>query len=157
MGFEIINKETTPVEPYALTVEKKKALTDVFIQSTSLEDYYHKTVLAGCHYDRTAITSSYNKKIAINKHVLKLMRCEVLISEAEYETNEDTGETVCNKEAVYNTQPTSLTILRTEAYLAFPDCSKTAFDYNVGKIVDWSDGTGTCDFNQFKTYFNEQD
>lgn len=156
MGFTIIKKEeVVAVEPVSLTVTEKKALTDVFIESSNLEDFYHKTVLAGCHYDRLAITNSYNKKVAINDYVLKLMRGQVLISEAEYELNEDTGENTLVKEAVYNTQPATREILKAEAYLGFPDCAKTAFEYNIDKIIANADGDGSCTFETFKSYFNE--
>ena len=142
MTFTNYDNNEEAVEPRVLTVEEKMGLTDDFIAGKTITGIKHEKFIP-----TSLIKQSFNKKKAIEKHVVKLMRQQVLISPAVY--GED-GELV--SEAVYNNKPSTLTGLKSVAYEAFSSCDQEAFDYNVDKIVESATTSGT--WTSFKEVFN---
>ncbi len=120
--------------PRVLTTNEKKALTDDFLLGKTITDIKHERFIP-----RNLIEQSFKKKKAIEQYVIQLMREQVIITPTVYEED---GVTI-KEEAIYNTKPTSITNLKAQAYVNFNSCTKTAFDYNITKIVESATSGGT--------------
>jgi hypothetical protein len=139
----IIQKEIDSTPPRVLTIAEKKILTDLFATGLSIDRATRKSNLPS-----HLVRESYNHKRSINQKAIELMRDGYVYSEEESHIDEDTGETIIDKEAVIKNIGV-VTTLKTQVKKFFPDCDKEAFDYNIDMIVKWCDGKGEATWTDF--------
>ena len=146
-----IKKDIKEVVPVILTVEQMNLITDLYV-STKGNVTKTKHQMGKVRVSSGLIKQEFVKKTQVFNNVKKVRAGEILISAEENHIDEKTDETVIDKEAVYNTIPTTLTKLKTESVKAF-DEDKAVLDYTVDKIIKYADSTGMCTWDKFKVMF----
>lgn len=156
--FPILENTVTKVEQKELLVAQKQTLTDIYVslqgqsQSVAYQVFMSEATKVGINTFETkdAVETSFKKKGEIANTVLSIMKQEIMLEDICYDTD---GNVVT--EAEYNAIPLTSTELKEAVYQFFPDCSKTALEYNVAKIIAYADGTGTCSYAKFLTFFKD--
>lgn len=148
-----IKKNIEKVVPVVLTVEQKNLITDLYI-STGGNVVRTKHEMGNIRVSNSLIGQEFARKVEIFNYVKQVMVGKILVSPEENHIDNETDETVIDKEAVYNTIPKTSTDLKTELSKWF-DEDKTVLDYIIDKIVKYADGTDKCAWNKFELMFKK--
>lgn len=149
MFQKLIDKEEIiSTVDYNVTVDVKKKMTDIFVVSTSLDDFLMNCSIHNVFGENSPsdwisyATTSYHKKIAINEKVTEIMQGQCVKGETE-------------EGVEYHPVPTTKTALVNLAYSLFPDCVKESFTYNVDMIIKWCDCKGNVTWTDFVNVFKK--
>ena len=112
-----------------------------------VDDYFDNKTRTAIKYGRyiptSVIVATINKIKKIKHSVQQIMKEEILISPEESHYDEETGENVIDTPALYNAKPVLRGELTDLTEAIYPECSKTALDYAVDKIIDNATSAGT--------------
>ncbi len=121
-----------------LTVAQKNGIVDDYAEGLGVTEIKHKRLIP-----RGYIVSGIAKIKTIERTVIALMREQVVITPEVSHIDEATGEKVIDTAVVYNAKPNLRGDLETFIEAAFTDCSVTALDYLVDKIINKATAAGT--------------
>lgn len=127
-----IEKDVEKVVPVILTVEQKNLITDLYV-STNGDVIKTKHQMGKLRVSSGLIKQEFVKKAKIFNNVKQVMVGKVVVSAEESHIDKKTGETIIDKEAVYNTIPSVVTGLKTESAKLFSE-NKAVVDYTIDKI-----------------------
>ncbi len=137
MGFT--SYETPTVTAFGdLTVAQKNGIVDDYVSGLGITEIKHKRMIPSSY-----IRAGINKIKGIERVVVAMMRGDFLITPEASHIDETSGEKVIDSAAVYNTTPNLRGDLETLVIAAYPDCSVTALDYVVDKVIDEATNAGT--------------
>lgn len=148
-----IKKDVKEVVPVTVTVEQQNLMTDLYV-STKGDVIKTKHEMGKLRVSSNIIKQEFAKKAEIFGNVKQVMTGKIVISAEESHMDEKTGETIIDKEVVYNTIPITVTGLKTESAKSFSE-TKSVIDYTVDKVIKGADGTNECTWDKFKLMFKE--
>ena len=148
-----IKKDVKEVVPVTVTVEQQNLMTDLYV-STKGNVTKTKHEMGKLRVSSSVIKQEFAKKAEIFNNVKQVMIGKIVISTEESHIDDKTGETVIDKEIVYNTIPKTSTGLKIESAKSFDEV-KVVVDYVVDKIIKGADGTDKCTWNKFRLMFEK--
>jgi hypothetical protein len=142
-----------PVTPAAqtettLTVNQKNEIVDRLANNENITAIKHAMFIPDY-----VIKKSIQKLFDIKHYMEKYMSGLIVVEPAVYGLNEESGFYEVTTPDVYNTKPTLKGDFENVIKAAFPDCSVTALEYFINKVIVTSTDTGT--WTTYKEKFND--
>jgi len=150
MAFTILDKPTPDPFP-SLNDAQKNAISDIYVTTNNwnaVKDSKTVADLGDGKYVPSSICSQYFNKInSIVSYCSSLMQGTIVVTPAVLDE-----DGVVITQVVYNTKPTTLAKLKTEAHKGYTECSQVPFEYLIDKMIENSTVEKT--FTAYKAHFD---